>query len=640
MAGRTVVSTLTLVLAVLMCPAHSAAQLTTTTTNITTNTVGTTPTVTTTTSPVTEWDVSTISNSGIDAQPGAVSVDKNNGRKAGIWFVTRFGDFRVIRLQPYVSARAGYATWTSWSLDTSGLTTGGIKRVKAADDGGSVFVRTLVSLQQIDTNHCWTSSNRIYCNDTEYLDGNTPCATAAPPPPACSGVSDLSLDNHGNIYSAVTPVVNTSVDPTSPNYVADPSHSYIERLVPSPGGAYARVTIWPVGGGAGNCDDSGANSPCIAGIDVHPSNAQLIYYSEPDASSNSIAELNTATNMVRRWSLTNAFADSSGSPVAFGPRQLHIDEDAIVWVVTASGHVVSLDPKKNILSLHQMPDGASADPFGVAPDGGFVGYTASDTNKVGLLIPAGQAVYVCPSTAPAAPTGLTVPTHTYYSVVSTGQSSALGKSVFTTITRKSDGTFIEASIDSNTANGESTLPLGIMQHPGKAVGTFFYAVGAALAADNTTVVNRVGLARLPRAGFYAHHDREDHDYRDDGSNQDDEAHDGVAPQYESNDGEAHQTREDAQTSGGQSLQYTLTANPNTAVLIAATQADNPITPVSIQIIDPNGLTLAAPAATPGAALATLVPTYPGVYTVVVSNAGVSSTMLHTQLVTKSPLALF
>src|ERR1051325_5435104 len=127
MAGRILTSTLRLVilLATVMQPTRSTAQLTTSTTT-TTNTVTTTttnnapitPTVTTTTSPVIEWDVSAISNSGIDAQPGAVAVDKNNGRNAGIWFVTRFaavGAFRVIRLQPYISAKVGSANWMSWS---------------------------------------------------------------------------------------------------------------------------------------------------------------------------------------------------------------------------------------------------------------------------------------------------------------------------------------------------------------------------------------------------------------------------------------------------------------------------------------------------------------------------------------------
>ena len=79
MSGRNVISTLSLVVfAVLMHSTRSTAQLTTTTANTpntantTTNTVPITPTVTTTTSPVIEWDISTISNSGVDAQPGAV----------------------------------------------------------------------------------------------------------------------------------------------------------------------------------------------------------------------------------------------------------------------------------------------------------------------------------------------------------------------------------------------------------------------------------------------------------------------------------------------------------------------------------------------------------------------------------------
>ena len=64
----------------------------------------------------------------------------------------------------------------------------------------------------------------------------------------------------------------------------------------------------------------------------------------------------------------------------------------------------------------------------------------------------------------------------------------------------------------------STLPLGVASHPGKAVSTFFYAVGGPLGADGTPAnVDRVGFLRLPRAHFKARHEREDKDNHDDGS---------------------------------------------------------------------------------------------------------------------------
>jgi hypothetical protein len=147
------------------------------------------------------------------------------------------------------------------------------------------------------------------------------------------------------------------------------------------------------------------------------------------------------------------------------------------------------------------------------------------------------------------------------------------------------------------------------------------------------------LARLPRAGFKAHHDREDHDYRDDGSNQDDEDHDGISKQYETSDGDAHQTHEDAATNGGDSIDYTVPADANTSVLVALTEADNPTTPVSVEIIDPNGVSLTAPISTPGSAVATAVPTGPGNYTVKVRNQGLTATTTHTSMITRKPPAV-
>ena len=92
-------------------------------------------------------------------------------------------------------------------------------------------------------------------------------------------------------------------------------------------------------------------------------------------------------------------------------------------------------------------------------------------------------------------------------------------------------------------------------------------------------------------------------------------------------------------SGGSSTDHTVAADPNTTVLIAAIQADDPTVPISVEIIDPNGISVIAPVATPGVAVATLVPTTPGNYTVRVRNAGVTATTTHTQLITRSPLAL-
>lgn len=584
------------------------------------------------TTQVVEWDVSSAYNGDgtctppgfcVDAQPGAVAVDKR-GENSALWFVTRGGDFRILRLQPNSATKNSGAQWTSWQLDSSGITTGGIKRLKISDDGHLAVARTVDSVQIVDTSNCWNTMDnstipatvQTVCKRTEYQDMSA------------AMISDVAIDRNYYVYTAVS--------------VADPQgvvNNQIERLDPSTG----NLTLWTVGGGAGNCpgasDPGTSNFPCMAGIAVHPKNSNLVYFSEPD--SNSIGELNTSTNAVRQWSLNQNF---SNGPVS-GPRQLNIDQDGIIWVVTGSGHLVSLDPQRNLMSAHLLPDNAAADPFGVAPDSGFVGYTASNStvSKVGMLVPTGKAVYVCP-TPPAC-----VPVTCAHANVICGQAvqncGAAPTYVKTvsvdSATVPNDGTYIEAQIavtPYGSPNGVSTTPLGIGSHQGKGVGTFFYAVG--VATSTSVAVDRVGFVRLPRMGFKAKHEREDKDCKDDGSDQDDQDHDGIPNQNETSDSNAHMDRQNDQLAPGQSSTYTLTAASTTKALVATITADNPLAAVSIEIDDPNGVVLAVPVATPGMAVATAIPTVVGDYTVRVTNAGAAAINHETDLLAREPLSLF
>ncbi len=98
-------------------------------------------------------------------------------------------------------------------------------------------------------------------------------------------------------------------------------------------------------------------------------------------------------------------------------------------------------------------------------------------------------------------------------------------------------------------------------------------------------------------------------------------------------------RQNDQLGPGQSRDYNFTANPNTLAIVAAMQSDNALEPVSVQVIDPNGLTLAAPLATPGVSVATVVPTSPGNYTIRVTNAGSLPINPETQMIAREPLTL-
>lgn len=515
--------------------------------------------------------------------------------------------------------------------------------MRESDDRRFVYARTVGFVQAIDTQSC-TTSNELDLNGLPVLGTNglpvtmTTCDRYSYQDSSACGVdnngnpfcppliSDLTLDQDRNVYTALS---------------NDITNSFIERLEPNlaptgtPNSYVANVKLWQVGGGAGHCQGLTVN-PCLSGIAVHPWNSNLIYYSEPDG--NNIGELNICTNTVRRWSLTTAFGSDSEGPVS-QPRQLNIDQDGIVWVVTGSGDLVSLDPQRNLLTRHQMPDaapgGAAApDPFGVAPDGGFIGYTASSPqiNKVAMLIPRGQPVYVCPQTQCVPPNCVSIPVTKDPAIQLSGTSQAQPKTVLATITSKQDGIFVEAQINSNN---DSLQPLGITPHPGKAVGTFFYAVGH---TSNAEII-RVGFARLPRVKLKGHHEREDKDCNDDGSGQDDEDHDGIPNRYKTGDSQSHADRENDQLAAGQSSDYTMTAGPSTKALVAAITADNPLEPVSVQIIDPNGISIVLPVATPGIAVATLVPTTPGNYTVRVKNEGLNPINHETLLINREPLQL-
>src|SRR4029077_468522 len=113
------------------------------------------------------------------------------------------------------------------------------------------------------------------------------------------------------------------------------------------------VTRWPVSG-VDQCAANGISGFCNSGLDLQPDNKNqnLIYFSDQGLEqaiagtltvTGSIGELDINTGKIRRWAMP---ADSAGQQV-IEPRQLKIASNGIVWVVTASGHLVSLDPKNS-----------------------------------------------------------------------------------------------------------------------------------------------------------------------------------------------------------------------------------------------------------------------------------------------------
>jgi hypothetical protein len=149
----------------------------------------------------------------------------------------------------------------------------------------------------------------------------------------------------------------------------------------------ATVKRWVVDGGAG--------AEFLSGVAYFSGNGK-IYFSE--GVDNKIGELDPNTNIVRRWNLSDV------DPSVSGPRQISIDTKGVVWAVTASGHLVSLNPYSNDMAAYLIPGagapaspGAAANPFGLGTSGGVVGFTESDGKKVGMLIPNKPSVPFTPS---------------------------------------------------------------------------------------------------------------------------------------------------------------------------------------------------------------------------------------------------
>jgi len=563
---------------------------------------------------IVEWDIPFAG----DIEPAAVAVDPHGKDNNRIWFVTRTGPQKVYRFDPARSLMKGSAQWMSWQLSQISLpsSTGGLKRLKPSDDRRYVFVRTSSDLQRVDTQNC-TPGTPTTCELTVWQDKGVDQLST----------SDLAIDGTNRVFTTASgDAANT------------PDTAYLQMLTPGPAPALGVTTAtvqvkrWPVGGGAGVCLITGAGGSCLSGVDVYQSKYKnLVYYSEP--AGNNIGELNIVTNVVRRWSVA--------SVGAFQPRQLNIDQAGMIWVVTGSSHVVSLDPNTNMMTAHQVPiDGAMSDLFGVAPDDDVIGYTnaGATENKVAMVFPKGAAVPVTPSSQTLYPVYMDVPVTAELSVADSSSVPPQGKIAPVTITSKDDGIFVEARVDLATcvsgacssATPPSMSPRGITPNRGKAQGTFFYTVGF---SDFTV---RVGFARLPHRAKIKH-GRDDDDcdegenaathpgWHDHTAHPDDPDDDGVDSKYDT-----PTSREDSQTGdttalgAGQMAEYPITATSTSLALIVSVIADDTLAQMTVEIYNQLGALVASGVSVGGVAAATLPTPAAGGYTVRVKNYGLRS----------------
>jgi hypothetical protein len=577
-----------------------------------------------------EWDLPPQA----DTSPGAMVVDTQGDDRNRLWFVTRAFEPHVYRMDFPSSLMKGSARWTSWALSPTALAAGGVspamRRVRPSKDRRFVFVRTLLALERIDTKNCYGSPQT--CERTVWLDQDG----------TVNSLSDLAVDDYNNVYSTHAPGEVVAA-------------AYLQRLTPA--SPSATITRWAVGGGAGLCTGF-ASDPCVAGVAVHPFNRYLVYYSEEF--SNNIAELNTSptntsTSKVRRWSLAALSAEvcANQQPCRdiFGPRQLHIDRSGKVWVVTGSGHLVSLDPHSNFMTAHDMPSEILSDPFGVAPDDDVIGYTNAGANKVGMLIPRAKAFCIAPQPAYVEKVTTNIPSDPQRALVTSNKVTPYGKTVLALITSQSDGTYVEAQINERTdaTPNDSTLPLGITPAKAKAEGTFFYAVGEPTANGK----NRVGFVRFPTLKEKMKHPRDDDD-RDDGwagedkwhdwhghADADDDDDDGIRNAHDSSSGsETVDRRDSTSLANGQSADYSMIASPTSLALLAIAEADDPMAQLGIDVYNAQGILIARSVPSLKIAVAQVALPAAGTYTWRVRNYGAAAvTYTPTSIVREPALPL-
>jgi hypothetical protein len=592
---------------------------------------------------VTEWDLPYPT----DRRPGAMASDLHNHGGNKLWFVTRFGAAftdetpRVYSVDVGRNFKSGKARWNSWSLHPLGAgPTGGVKKLKPSHDRRFVFVNTAFGLHKVDT-----AKNEV----TLYEDPNV-----------AEGVSDVAVDNSNRVYYATAGVINRlNASVSCAKGAACPA---------------AEVIRWAVNGMVGQCiGNELATNPCLSGVAVHPKSQHLVYFT--DNGTNQIGELDTnsksctysgCTSKTRRWTLPNG---------ASGPRQINVDKDGTVWVIASdnslNAHLVSLDPKTNKITTHKIPTGILNDPWGVAPDGGMIGYTdfAVDSNpdapdpflhKVAMLIPRGKGNVIYPSPATAVRTTEQAPAQCATSDFRYGDVAPKRRNVPTQVTPNTEGVFVEALISQNTdyEMRRSMFPLGITPDLDRSLGAFYYAVGE---ADNPEI-KRIGHARLSREKQKGKHDRDDDDTDDDGKNHhddddddddgwkdhddddddndgdkddadDDDDNDGIKDHHDTKDRES-QDNYSSQMSAAQSEEFQMTAGASTLAMIVTAVADNPLAPISLEVRNPAGLLVLTTPPTPGVTAVPVPSSGAGIYTVRVKNAGLSAVGISTSLLTR------
>ena len=619
-----------------------------------------------------EWDINALG----DAVSGALAVDdRSSSRKSKVWFATRVGDpTRLYRLTPGHSIKKDAAQARSWPLGA--IQTGGL-RLRPSDDGRLAFVNT----NGDGTNAALVAVDTADDTRTTWFD--------RPVSPNFQ-MSDVSIDTRDRKYSVFTAAPTYTPNDFMPSDFADGQEGVVQQLRPldpvwKDGKLIvpADATRYPVGGGAGTCQEDvggGGAAPCIPGVVVDRRRGHPIYFSAPDFVNQddsigaigeidpsrvkcNIYDFNNSCVKVRYWPVPNVTLPMDPMPVS-GPRQILVDDSGRVWGITDSGHLFALEINgrrdKGLISLHN-PDGPGPEYlFAVAPDGGTIGFTDSDNNEASVLVPDRFKREIRPAVRLVKPVtrrlnGIREAAPSVDNAVITDNVTAVGQKY----TKDNDGTYLETNVGTGTAT--SLAPTGMAPDGARRTGSFFFGA----TEGNVAGANRIGhLEGRVEPDREVEDRKDDDDFDDDGDDDNvdndddddgrtddwdddddndcipdhmDEDHDndGVENEHDTKSNRENKRTDRGSMAPGEAKEYEMTSTSNSLAMVAIVEAATLTTPLSIQIVDPNGVVVLSTPPLLGKAVATATPALPGVYTIRVKNGGLSSTTYKTTLLNKS-----
>ena len=108
--------------------------------------------------------------------------------------------------------------------------------------------------------------------------------------------------------------------------------------------------------------------------------------------------------------------------------------------------------------------------------------------------------------------------------------------------------------------------------------------------------------------------------------------DGIEDEYQSPGNRENKRTDHGQMAPGETREYEMSSDDHSILMLAIVEAGDLTTPFAIDLVDPNGVVVLSTPPAVGKAVASATPALPGVYTVRVRNAGLSSATYKTTLI--------